>query len=110
MIYRAIVRNTKDPAKKGRIKVVIPSQSGKALSDWIWPVVTSGYIVTPKPGEQVWVLFENGDNEVPVWLGKTDVTKTGITKTNVGYATILQRIEALETKVKALEDWVDSHG
>ena len=110
MIFRAIVRDTKDPANRGRLRVVIPSQSGTALSGWIWPVVTSGYIVTPKPGEQVWVMFENGDNEAPVWIGKTAVTKTGISKTTVGYSTMLQRIEALETKVKALEDWVDAHG
>lgn len=95
MIYRAIVRDSRDPSGKGRIKVSIPSQTGAGASDWIWPVLGAGYIVVPKAGDQVWVAYENGDNEVPVWLGAT--------KTSANYANIV-------TRLKAVEDWITANG
>lgn len=108
MLYRAIVRDNRDPASKGRLKVTIPTLSGDAVSDWIWPVVSSGYVVKPKAGQQVWVTFENGDRETPVWVGKTDVTATGSADTTRGYATLLERVETLETQVVALQGQVSS--
>lgn len=94
MIYRAVVRDSRDPSGKGRIKVSIPSQTGSAAGDWIWPVVSSGYIVTPKAGDQVWVVYENGDNEMPVWLGATKTTPT--------YDNLINRVKAIET-------WIIAH-
>jgi hypothetical protein len=94
MIYRAIVRDSRDPSGKGRIKVSIPSQTGTSAGDWIWPVVSSGYIVTPKAGDQVWVAYENGDVEMPVWLGAT--------KARPSYDDLIERIEAIEA-------WIEAH-
>ena len=71
MIYRALAARVDDPSNRGRIKVMIPSLTGEAISEWIWPIITGGYLVVPRPGEQVWVMFENGDQDSPVWLGKT---------------------------------------
>lgn len=88
MIYRAIVADSRDPAGKGRLRVLIPSLSGSAISDWIWPVVASGYVVVPESGDQVWVTFENGDSDVPVWLGQT--------KPDATVQSLLNRIEYLE--------------
>lgn len=100
MILRAIVRDTRDPSQRGRIKVTIPQQAGAAASDWIWPVINAGYSVTPKVGDQVWVLFENGDQETPVWIGQTKVSD--------GYKTLIQRVTALEAEVVSLKSRVSA--
>jgi len=73
---------------------MIPAMSGNAITDWIWPIVSSGYIVVPDAGEQVWVTYENGDKDFPVWMG--------MTKINDGYA-LLQQISELAARVAALE-------
>lgn len=100
MIYRAIVRDNRDPAAKGRLKVIIPTLSGDSITEWIWPVISSGYLVIPKPGKQVWVLFENGDREVPVWIGMTETT--------VGYRNLIERVEDLEDEVVSLKSRVSA--
>lgn len=71
MIYRAIVADNRDPAQQGRLKVMIPATSGSSISDWIWPILSSWSLDLPNAGDQVWVAFENGDRDVPVWLGST---------------------------------------
>lgn len=110
MIYRALVRDSRDPSKRGRIKVTIPQISGKQVTDWIWPVINSGFLVVPKAGDQVWVSFEAGDKENPVWLGKTATTGTHKTDTGpVGdVSKLLDRITKLETDVAALKSEVNS--
>lgn len=94
-VYRAFVRDVRDPAGDGRIRVTIPAISGDSPTDWIYPVIGFGYWVTPKPGDQVWVLFEAGDEDNPVWLGAT--------KPNAAYKNLASRVASLETRVAALE-------
>lgn len=105
MIYRALVRDNRDPAKKGRLRVSIPQVFGNDVTDWVWPVIGSGFLVIPKAGEQVWVAFEAGDRERPAWLGKTSVT--GSYRTEEGDAgrvdTLLDRVKRLEDEVAALK-------
>lgn len=72
---------------------MIPALSGSAVGDWIWPVVSAGYLVTPSPGDQVWVAFENDDKDMPVWLGATR---------SASEYDLLARIVALEEAVAAL--------
>ena len=107
MIYRAIVVDNRDPRNAGRIKVNIPHLGGGGATDWIWPVITSGFWVIPKPGDQVWVAFEAGDEEMPVWLGAikpegsyTD-PNTGISLEDV--RNLLYRLVHLERRVASLE-------
>ena len=115
-LYRAFVTDSRDPDGIGRIKVTIPAITGDSPSDWIYPVINCGYIVKPTSGDQVWVLFEAGDTENPVWIGKTKVTKTGITDLTKGYATLIQRLEQaeddialLQSQVAALQSGLASH-
>ena len=85
MIYRAIVSDNRDPRSKGRLKVSIPVLFGANVTDWIWPMVSAGYHVIPDPGAQVWVAFENGDKETPVWMGEA--------KPTARYANLVGRVE-----------------
>lgn len=108
---RAIVTDNRDPSKRGRIKVQIPTKTGKKATDWIWPVVTSGFTVIPKPGDQVWVLYEGEDHNYPVWVGKTAVTtsyKNSAKRDLKNVSLLLERVRTLEEKVATLEDEVDA--
>ena len=102
---RAIVVDNRDPSKRGRIKVQIPTKTGKKSTEWIWPVSTSGYLVLPKPGDQVWVLYEANDENYPVWLGKTETTTSYKNRAgrNLGdISVLLERIKTLEEEVDKL--------
>jgi hypothetical protein len=67
-IYRAVVIDNVDPQQQGRLLVRAPSVSPDPLG-WALPAPT---VVTgtaaPAPGAPVWLLFEAGDPDLPVWL------------------------------------------
>ena len=69
-IYRATVVNTTDPLTKGRLYVSVLDTPG--ATGWAMPC--TAYAANNKPpappvGENVWVMFEDGDANSPVWLG-----------------------------------------
>lgn len=105
MLERAVVYDTRDPLKKGRLRVRIPGKTGQHATGWIWPVVTSGYIVTPEPGDQVWIAYESGDEDFPVWLGRISVATTYKQGSrNLGnIAELLQRVSDLEDALANLQ-------
>lgn len=107
MIYRAFVVDNRDPSKLGRMKVSIPHLGGSGHTDWIWPMIPNGHWVIPKPGEQVWVTFEAGDTETPVWIGAIKPIasykdpNTGINLKSI--RNLLYRVLHLERRVASLE-------
>lgn len=69
-LYRGIVRRINDPQKKNRIVVVVPAVNGDGELDWALPCFpVHGKLRKPQPGEPVWVAFEHGDIDFPVWIG-----------------------------------------
>lgn len=73
-LYRATVVNNVDPMQMGRIQLTIPDVSGLIPSTWAMPCVPmagrqSGVYVVPIIGSGVWVQFEGGDPDYPVWMG-----------------------------------------
>lgn len=74
--YRGLVVDADDPEKLGRIKVQVPSVLGNKVSTgWAMPCVPygglegRGFLFVPEVGAGVWVEFEEGDLEFPVWVG-----------------------------------------
>jgi hypothetical protein len=88
--YRGVVVNNKDPLKLGRLKLYVPSvidcsgttgdsapadDSDERVTDWAWPCVPFGGIgeqgmfFIPDEKAQVWVEFEEGNLDLPVWVG-----------------------------------------
>ena len=72
--YRAKVVDIKDPDKRGRIRVMCPKVLGEAKSAWCEPCIPIAYdfggdFALPKLGEFVWVEFESGDSNKPVYTG-----------------------------------------
>jgi uncharacterized protein involved in type VI secretion and phage assembly len=73
-IYRGTVINNVDPMQMARIQVIVPDTGGLTPSTWAMPCVPfagkqSGVFVVPSIGSGVWVQFENGDPDYPVWTG-----------------------------------------
>jgi len=72
--YRGTVLNNIDPLQKGRIQVVVPDVSGDFPSSWAMPCLPvagplMGVFTVPPVGAGVWVEFERGDPEYPIWTG-----------------------------------------
>ena len=72
--YRGMVINNIDPMQMGRLMVQVPDISGLIPSTWAMPCfpVTGkqmGVWVLPVIGSGVWVEFEQGDPDYPIWVG-----------------------------------------
>lgn len=71
--YRGKVQNNVDPENRGRILVIVPSVLGTS-SNWAMPCVSiagpqMGTYVVPIIGSNVWVEFEGGNPDEPIWTG-----------------------------------------
>ena len=72
--YRGLVIENIDPEQIGRIIVQVPDVLGEIPSSWAMPCVPaagiqSGCFIVPPIGSQVWVEFEQGDPDYPIWTG-----------------------------------------
>lgn len=72
--YRGTVIQNVDPEQMGRIQAMVPDVSGLLPSSWAMPCVpiagkSSGTFVVPQIGAGVWIEFEQGDPDYPVWTG-----------------------------------------
>ncbi|HVT15262.1 MAG TPA: phage baseplate assembly protein V [Thermoanaerobaculia bacterium] len=73
-LYRGTVVNNVDPLQIGRIQAIVPDVSDVILASWAMPCVPiagkqMGTFVVPQVGARVWVQFEQGDPDFPVWTG-----------------------------------------
>jgi hypothetical protein len=71
--YRAKVIDTLDPLFKGRLLCEVAALPGVTLN-WANPCVPfasegRGFFALPGIGSDVWVEFENGDADRPIWSG-----------------------------------------
>lgn len=74
--YRGLVMNNIDPMQLGRLLVACPQVLGPAQG-WAMPCVPfasgpigpEGLYTLPLPGSNVWVEFEHGDPNLPIWSG-----------------------------------------
>jgi hypothetical protein len=73
--YRGIVTNNDDPSSMMRIRVRVPEVLGE-LEVWALPCVPPGVESVPDVGTVVWIEFEAGDPEHPVWMGTLGVVDT----------------------------------
>lgn len=72
--YRAQVVDSEDPKKRGRIRVLCPATLGDSKSNWCNPCIPVTYekggdFAIPKVGETVWIEFEGGDVNKPLYVG-----------------------------------------
>jgi uncharacterized protein involved in type VI secretion and phage assembly len=72
--YRAVVTNNLDPMLLGRIQVQVPDVSGLAPTTWAMPCMPiagpqTGMVSPPMIGSGVWIEFEQGNPDHPIWVG-----------------------------------------
>jgi len=72
--YRGKVENPIDLQGLGRIQVSVPDVLGDGTMAWAWPCLPGagpgvGFYAIPPKDAKVWVEFERGDPDYPVWSG-----------------------------------------
>jgi uncharacterized protein involved in type VI secretion and phage assembly len=72
--YRGTVVNNVDPMQIGRIMAIVPDVSGEIPTSWAMPCLPSagintGVFTVPQVGAGVWIEFEHGDPDRPIWVG-----------------------------------------
>ncbi|GAA0311623.1 phage baseplate assembly protein V [Kineococcus aurantiacus] len=72
--YRGTVASNVDPMQQGRIQATVPDVLGATPSTWAMACVPfagtqAGIWCVPAVGAGVWMEFEQGDPERPVWSG-----------------------------------------
>ena len=72
--YRGTVQNNVDPQQMGRIQVSVPAVLGEGTLSWAMPCVPYagpgvGFFAIPPNGANIWVEFEGGDPDYPIWSG-----------------------------------------
>jgi len=88
--YRGTVVNNLDPNLRGRLTLMVPDVLGSVPSSWAEASLPlagptgppMGMFVLPPIGTGVWVEFESGDPNKPVWVGcrlgaQSDVPSAG---------------------------------
>jgi hypothetical protein len=72
--YRGTVVDNNDPLILGRLQVAVPQVLGEVVTGWAMPCVPYaglevGFCMMPPIGAAIWVEFEGGDVDYPIWAG-----------------------------------------
>lgn len=72
--YRGTVASNVDPLQQGRIQVACPDVFVDGNLSWAMPCAPYagngvGLFLVPPQGANIWVEFEGGDTDFPIWSG-----------------------------------------
>lgn len=75
--YKGIVLNNIDPEFRGRLTLMVPDVLSLIPTTWAEACIPlagptgppMGFFIVPPIGTGVWVEFENGDPNHPIWVG-----------------------------------------
>jgi hypothetical protein len=72
--FRGTVLINIDPMQMGRIMAQVPDVLGETPSSWAMPCVPAagiqaGIFIVPPIASQVWIEFEQGNPDYPIWSG-----------------------------------------
>ena len=72
--YRGVVSDVHDPLQLGRVRATVPDVLGDQESGWALPCAPfggnqAGFFALPTVGAGVWIEFEHGDPDRPIWSG-----------------------------------------
>lgn len=99
--FRGVVTDNHDPDGIGRIRARVPDATGERETGWALPALpyagdSVGLFVLPPVGANVWIEFEGGDTELPIWTGcfwapgepPASEARQKVLKTDVGTITL----------------------
>ena len=72
--YRGVVTDNRDPLFLGRVRAKVQDVLGENESGWATPCVPYagkgvGLFLIPPTDAAVWIEFEHGDPDYPIWTG-----------------------------------------
>jgi hypothetical protein len=72
--YRGVVSDNRDPLFLGRVRAKVADVLGENESGWAMPSVPYagngvGLFLIPPTQASVWIEFEHGDPDYPIWTG-----------------------------------------
>jgi uncharacterized protein involved in type VI secretion and phage assembly len=72
--FRGVVTDIQDPLMIGRIRAHVPDVMGEDECGWAMPCAPfggsrMGFFALPTVGAGVWIEFEHGDPDYPIWAG-----------------------------------------
>lgn len=72
--YRGKVEQNQDPLQQGRVMVSVPAVTGSGRMNWAMPCAPFagaqvGFFAIPPVGANVWVEYEAGNPDRPIWSG-----------------------------------------
>ncbi|MEM9267102.1 MAG: phage baseplate assembly protein V [Cyanobacteria bacterium P01_F01_bin.13] len=72
--YCGVVKDNQDPEMRGRIRAQVIDVFGDQNSGWALPALPYagnqvGLFLVPPMDANVWIEFQNGDPEYPIWTG-----------------------------------------
>lgn len=72
--FRGVITDVHDPLMISRVRARVPDVTGEDESGWALPALPfggreMGFFALPPVGAGVWIEFERGDPDFPVWSG-----------------------------------------
>jgi len=72
--YRGTVSSNIDPELRARLQATVPDVLGTQPTTWAMPATPyagpgAGFVALPPVGAGVWIEFEQGDPDFPIWSG-----------------------------------------
>lgn len=114
--YRGVVTANQDPLSMGRVRARVSDVLGKDPSGWALPCTPfagngMGFYAVPDVGARVWIEFEQGDPDFPIWAGcwwgsqeelpaEADDIKKVVMKTKNGQILVLNDTDSGEITIK----------
>ncbi len=78
-VFRGSVYDADDPEGRGRLRLMIPQVFGGAPSTWAEPTQAPSTKDVPEINDLVWVMFEGGDINRPIYVSRMTVNADAIT-------------------------------
>ena len=101
--FRGTVTDNQDPEGRGRIQALVPALCEQEATSWALPCLPPGVFAVPAVGEGVWIEFEQGDPDLPIWTGCWWADAGSITLRTEGGATVVLHGPTLSVNGGALE-------